>query len=75
MNKHMFGNSFIVVFIVSITFCAWGGLLVLLGGPGPPGPPLGYGPGYTDEINVKVKFVHPHGLSTAFKWIETCPKQ
>ena len=47
MNKHTFGNSFIVVFIViSITFCAWWGLLVLLGGPGPPGPPLGYGPGY-----------------------------
>ena len=39
MNKHTFGNSFIVVFIVSITLCAWWGLLVLLGGRAPHGPP------------------------------------
>ena len=53
MNKHTFGNPFIVVFIVSITFCAWGGLLVLLGGPGPPGPPLATGLDLT-VINVSI---------------------
>ena len=43
MNKHTFGNSFIVVFIVSITFCAWGACSCSWGGRAPQGPPLATG--------------------------------
>ena len=42
-----------LIVIVSITFCTWWGLLVLLGrGAGPPGPPLATGLGLCSQNEV-----------------------
>ena len=48
----MLGNVSFIVSIVRIKLCAWGGLLVLMGGPGPLRPPLGYGPEFMHLASI-----------------------